>query len=85
MCVCLETSLFGKRHCLNSYMTTTEHAPSPSVTVSPGFSSLNQPLMLTWTRLFSPNEPDTSDNIDLVVNYNHKRGLSFHSSHLSCS
>lgn len=30
MCVCLETSLFGKLHCLNSNTTTTEHAPSLS-------------------------------------------------------
>lgn len=31
MCVCLDTSSFGKLHCLNSYTTTTEHVSSLSM------------------------------------------------------
>lgn len=56
MCVCLGTSLFDKRCCLDSNMTTTEHALSLSTTLRPSalgsISSIitGHPLE-TYTRL----------------------------------
>lgn len=82
MCVCLETSLFGKLHCLNSNTITTEHAPSLSTTIEPSalgsiVSVTSLTLQMSWDRsdrlLFSLSLSCNKDHPHLDLNWDEKQ------------